>query len=80
MFYARSKNLTDNDRRNMFLSFVIQCQKFQVLYFIMTFHLEFQVFASMQTRKQSLINSIKLIRSLQILDHVIVVLNSHSFH
>ena len=55
MFYAPSKNLTDNRRRNMYLPFVIQSQKFQVQHFIMTFHLEFQVFASMQTRKQSLI-------------------------
>ena len=55
MFYAPSKNLIDNRRRNMYLSFVIQSQKFQVQHFIMTFHLEFQVFASMQTRKQSLI-------------------------
>ena len=55
MFYAPSKNLNDNRRRNMYLSFVIQSQKFQVQHFIMTFHLEFQVFASMQTRKQSLI-------------------------
>lgn len=66
------------ERRYIFRSSVIRTHKFQVQHFIMTFHLEFQEFASVQQTEQSMI--IKLIRSLQILAHVIVVLNSHSFH